>query len=230
MDSHKHVLGRLEQSGAELVVVMGPRDDSLPGHHWIGAVLSTTGQHPNVPTLAQALADGLFCPGCSRYLAAFEPEKVSPERMAAAQASTRRAVAAMKAGDDRRSASEAPTRITKPASEAPTRITKPASETPTRITKPASETPTRILKPVSGETLPSGDAPDKARAFAMNSRLKFQRVYESARKAIEQGDSTTARLKCRAALDLLHEGDFYGPAQQSITRTLEEQLRKLDEA
>lgn len=72
---------------------------------------------------------------------------------------------------------------------------------------------------------PESDA--RRLAYASNTRLKFERVYESARKAITAGDSATALLKCRAALDLLNERVIFGPNQESLRHTLEDWVRKL---
>jgi hypothetical protein len=71
------------------------------------------------------------------------------------------------------------------------------------------------------------DASARAMAYARNTRLKFERVYESARKALAAGDKQTALLKCKAAVDLLHEADLYGPAQAAILRKLEASIRTL---
>jgi len=72
------------------------------------------------------------------------------------------------------------------------------------------------------------DASARAMVYARNTRLKFERVYESARKALAAGDKQTALLKCRAAVDLLHEADLYGPAQAAIIRKLEANIRTLE--
>jgi len=70
---------------------------------------------------------------------------------------------------------------------------------------------------------------NKAEAYAHNTRLKFERVYGSARKAIAAGDTETALLKCRAALDLLAQTDIYGPEQIAITLALHDRMRRLGE-
>jgi hypothetical protein len=69
----------------------------------------------------------------------------------------------------------------------------------------------------------------RALAFARNNRLKFERVYETARKAILAGDSQTALTKCRAALDLLHQEDIYGPAQPALHQLIEAQIERLSD-
>ena len=70
----------------------------------------------------------------------------------------------------------------------------------------------------------------RALAYAGDTRLKFERVYESARKAIAAGDTKTALLKCRAALDLLEEKNVYGLRQSAIAKRIKDQIRRLREA
>ncbi len=61
-------------------------------------------------------------------------------------------------------------------------------------------------------------------AGASRDRLKFERVYESARKAKAAGDLQTFQLKCRAALDILRQADIYGPRQVELMAMLERSL------
>jgi len=190
---HKYVLGRLAQSGAELAIVMGPADDTQPGHHWLGAVLAIRGPRTGIPSLSEALRDNLFFPGCNRYLAAFDPKKVSAPLVAAARVRTQRAMTIMKAharGEH----------VELPAAN---------REEATRNRDLAKE------------------SKERAKTYAMNTRLKFERVYGAARRAIESGDMETARLKCTAALDLLRTEDIYGSRQTALIRTLEQQVRRL---
>jgi hypothetical protein len=70
---------------------------------------------------------------------------------------------------------------------------------------------------------------NKAQDYAHDTRLKFERVYESARNAIAAGDTDTALLKCRAALDLLNDSDLYGPQQMALGLALEDRIRKLSQ-
>ncbi len=60
----------------------------------------------------------------------------------------------------------------------------------------------------------------RAQAFARDTRTKFERVYESARRAVAAGDAKTAVVKCKAALDLLREKDIYGPQQPALVEQL----------
>ena len=69
----------------------------------------------------------------------------------------------------------------------------------------------------------------RAVAFAKNTRLKFERVYRSARRALDAGDLHTALVKCRAGRDLLNEKNIYGAQQAEIARQLEEQIQRLTE-
>ena len=78
------------------------------------------------------------------------------------------------------------------------------------------------------------DKPDmaaraRALAYARNTRLKFERVYQSARKAFLASDTKTALSKCKAALDLLDSEDIYGEEQRRIRESLLEQMDKLRE-
>lgn len=65
-------------------------------------------------------------------------------------------------------------------------------------------------------------------AYANDTRLKFDRVYESARKALARGDSETALIKCRAALDLLHQKTIYGPSQAALEQLLAAKIGELE--
>ena len=71
------------------------------------------------------------------------------------------------------------------------------------------------------------DSEMRARAYAANTRLKFERVYESARRALACGDTETALIKCQAALELLNEKNFYGDHQARFHQMLEDQIRIL---
>lgn len=62
-------------------------------------------------------------------------------------------------------------------------------------------------------------------AGATKDRLKFERVYESARKAKAAGDLHTFQLKCRAALDILRQTDIYGARQAELMAMLERSLK-----
>ncbi|MFA6239535.1 MAG: BTAD domain-containing putative transcriptional regulator, partial [Candidatus Hydrogenedentales bacterium] len=57
--------------------------------------------------------------------------------------------------------------------------------------------------------------------------LKFERVYASARRALEAGDNKTALSKCRAALQLLEQEALYGSRQDELIRALTEQIEHL---
>jgi hypothetical protein len=76
---------------------------------------------------------------------------------------------------------------------------------------------------------PDMEARARALAYARNTRLKFERVYQSARKAVVAGDIKTAMAKCKAAMDLLDSDDIYGPDQARIRESLLEQVAKLTE-
>jgi hypothetical protein len=70
------------------------------------------------------------------------------------------------------------------------------------------------------------DPESEARAwnYAHNTRLKFERVYESARRAFAAGDNATALAKCRAALDLLAQENIYGDQQAVLQQTLRDRI------
>ena len=76
---------------------------------------------------------------------------------------------------------------------------------------------------------PDMEARARALAFARDTRLKFERVYQSARKAFMAGDVKTALFKCRAALDLLDSENIYGDEQPRVREALLEQVAKLNE-
>ncbi len=183
------LLRRLTSAGTELVIVMGPKDDDCDGAHWVGAVLSVTGRIKNVPTLEQAVNDGLFTSSSGRYLAAFDPRRASPERIAEARLRTKEAVAAMEA----RARGE--------------------------VTPKRRKSEIRLA--------PSEQAFERAKVFAKDTRLKFERVYASARRALDSGDNKTALSKCRAALQLLEQEALYGSRQDELIRALTEQIEHL---
>lgn len=91
---YSSVVGRFKSQGVELVTVIGPSDKDDPCLDWVGAVLSLTGQYPDVPTLAQAIEDGLFHPGCRHTLVAFNPKTATDRRIHEAEVRTRHAMAA----------------------------------------------------------------------------------------------------------------------------------------
>ena len=68
------------------------------------------------------------------------------------------------------------------------------------------------------------DSEMRAQAYAANIRLKFERVYESARRAIASGDVETALIKCQAAFELLKEKNIYGDRQEKLLKMLEDQI------
>lgn len=183
------LLRRLASSGTELVMVMGPKDDDNDGAHWVGAVLSVTGRVKNVPTLEQAVNDGLFTSSSGRYLAAFDPRRASPERIAEARRRTNDAIAIMEA----RARGE--------------------------VTPKRRNSEIRLA--------PSEQAFERAKAFAKDTRLKFERVYASARRALEAGDTKTALAKCQAALQLLQQEALYGSRQEELIHALTEQIEHL---
>jgi len=78
--------------------------------------------------------------------------------------------------------------------------------------------------------VPDPDSDARRLAYANNTRLKFDRVYESARRALDRGDSDTALIKCRAALELLREKNIYGSSQAALARLLKAKIRELEEA
>ncbi|MBI5094482.1 MAG: hypothetical protein HZB26_18865 [Candidatus Hydrogenedentes bacterium] len=192
-DNRSYLLARLAEAGMELVVVIGPRDKDDPCLDWVGAVLSVSGRTRGFPTVAQAIKDGLFHPGCRHNLAVYNPTSVTPERAAEARACTLHALAAMSA----RAAGKGPP-------------------------------PLPMRKWLQERERALADSPEeRARQIAANSRLKFERVYEAARRADAEGDAQTTLVKCRAALDILREEDLYGEAQDRIIGALEDMLQKL---
>ncbi len=188
---HEPLLQRLAASGTELVIVIGPQDDRTDTGHWTGAVISVNGKVQGLPTLEQAIHDGLFAPGTGRYLAAFDPKKVSKERATDAKARTEHAIKAMRA---RQHGKRVPPYVSP------------------------------WLRPSESEV-----ASKRAESFAKNTRLKFERVYASAQKAIEAGDAKTALVKCKAALELLREDTIYGDSQAQLESALTAEIERLQE-
>jgi hypothetical protein len=184
---------RFREQGVELVVVTGPQDKDDPCLDWVGAVLSLTGATPGVPTLEQAMQDGLFHRDCRHNLAVFNPSRLSATHLAEAQARTRHAVAAMQARAEGR-------------------------EPPFLATR----------KYLREEALRRRN--ERPPAKTVCARTKFERVYESARKADAAGDYETALMKCRAALDLLRSQDIYGESQHRLVETLLEYMQRLQAA
>jgi hypothetical protein len=172
--------------------VIGPQDDRSDTAHWTGAVLSVNGKIKGLPTVEQAIRDGLFAPNTGRYLATFDPKKISKERATEAKARTEHAVRAMRA---RQNGERVPPYISP------------------------------WLRPSNSEV-----ASKRARSFAKNTRLKFERVYASAQKAIESGDVQTALVKCKAALDLLREENIYGESQVQLEDALMQEIKRLQQA
>jgi hypothetical protein len=76
---------------------------------------------------------------------------------------------------------------------------------------------------------PDMEARARALAYARNTKMKFERVYQSARKALVAGDNKTALLKCKAAVDLLDIDNIYGPEQEQVRQSILEQIAKLSE-
>ena len=68
---------------------------------------------------------------------------------------------------------------------------------------------------------------DLAQHYAQDTRLKFERVYDSARKALDRGDKEMAVMKCRAALELLKSKNLYGAAQEQLVRKLEAAIKRM---
>jgi len=94
---HEPLLNRLAASDIELVIVIGPTDRDCACLDWVGAVLSVSGKNKTLPTVAQAIEDGLLHPGCRHHLVAYDPERVSAERASEARARTAHAIKAMRA-------------------------------------------------------------------------------------------------------------------------------------
>ncbi len=188
---HEPLFKRLTASGTEVVMVMGPKKGDDETAHWLGALLSVTGKVKGLPTLESAVRDGLFATDTGRYLAAFDPNRVTAERLEEVKDRTRKAVEVMQA----------------------------------RLRGEATRRPRAILSNLADADDPS----DRARAYATNNRLKFERVYASARRAIEAGDTRTALLKCKAALQLLNQEVMFGPKQADLVHALTEQLDILEQ-
>lgn len=183
---HRGLIQRFKAAGAELVYVTGPRDRDSPCLDWVGAVISLTGAVKGLPTLAQAVEDGLFHPGCRHSLALFEPKRLNRARVKEHEANTLHAIAAMKA-------------------------------------RAAGKTPPPL--PVRRYIQELERSKDLVHDLSENNRRKFERVYESARKARAGGDTATFRLKCRAALDILQsDPGLYGPRQAQLMAMLEARL------
>ncbi|MBN2307698.1 MAG: hypothetical protein JXR94_01935 [Candidatus Hydrogenedentes bacterium] len=189
---HEHMLARFVKTGTKLVLVMGPRNATDDASHWLGALLSVVGNSDDIPTIAEAIEDGLFAPGSGRYLVPFDPGRARPGQLEEARTRTREARRMMRARAHAK-----------------------------QLRESAVEQPVLPDAPVAG----SGDA---AVAYARNTRLKFERVYESARKALAAGDTATALLKCQAARDLLLSENLYGSAQEQILTALEHRIRQME--
>lgn len=195
-DDRSYILGQLKAAGMELVAVIGPRDKDDPCLDWVGAVLSVSGTTRGFPTVAQAIADGLFHPGCRHNLARYDPARVSGEKAAEARACTLHALAAMRARSQGKEPPPLPMR------------------TWLREQERARE-----------------DSPEeRAKILAANTRMKFERVYEAARRAEADGDTRATLTKCKAALDILRGEDIYGEAQPKIVTVLEAMIGNLQDS
>lgn len=181
-----HLMARLYRAGIELVIVVGPQREGDARSEWVGALLSVSGKAKHLPSVGQAIHAGLFGPGSPYRLAAFDPKKAPPERVADARARTAHVLEHLRGG--RRSAGQFP-------------------------------------MPLAGTR--AHEYEERARSFARNTRLKFERVYTAARKAIEDEDTALALLKCRAARDLLREGNVLGAGQARVVEILEAHIERL---
>ena len=187
--AHRAMVERLKAAGAEICRVVGPQDKDDPCLDWVGAVLSLTGAVKGLPTLDQAVRDGLFHTGCRHSLTSFNPGKVSASQTKEAEIRTIHAIQAMNA---RAKGKEPPPLAVR-----------------------------RYIWELANQE--GGGEPDSV----TRDRLKFERVYESARKAKAAGDMDTFRLKCRAALDILRQSDIYGPRQAELMAMLERSLESM---
>lgn len=82
---HKNPLGKIVQRSAvyglfgnltrsnDLMAVSGPEDGSSVCSDWVGAVVSVSGRSSDFPPLVEAVADGLFHPGCRHHLTPYVP-------------------------------------------------------------------------------------------------------------------------------------------------------------
>ncbi|MCP4639822.1 MAG: hypothetical protein GY851_05290 [bacterium] len=197
---HQHLYDRLAREGAELVYVLGPKDDGLDGHYWVGAVLRVSASEDGLPTLAQALLDDLFPPGNARHLVKWDLNRVSPGAAQEARSRTARALRCMRA----RAQGEVIPSPPPPEPREPEVEEEPMSEAERQAVERAAE-------------------------YARNTKLKFERVYAAAQKALEDGFFDTALVKCRAALDLLAEGDVYGEAQGELAAAIHTRVQELSE-
>ncbi len=84
------------------------------------------------------------------------------------------------------------------------------------------------LRPSAESADAASHASDPAAAYARNTRLKFERVYEAARRAFADKNRRTALDKCRAALDLLQGEDIYGESQPRVEQELARRIEALE--
>ncbi len=187
------MLARLREQGVELGIVIGPSDRDDNCLDWVGAVISVTGRHRGVPTMSDAVRDGLFHPACRHTLVAFNPATVSPKRRADAEKATLHAVAAMQARAQ------------------------------------GQEPPFLPARQFLREEYARRSGGNGGGTAGITPRQKFERVYESARKADSSGDFATALVKCRAALDLLAEESLFGGARGTLAEALRKRIHELEQ-
>ena len=70
----ERVLAAAEPVAGHLFRVVGPEDGASVCNDWVGAVLSIDGSNVEFPSFSQAVADGLFHPGCRHSLRAYSGE------------------------------------------------------------------------------------------------------------------------------------------------------------
>lgn len=199
---YSRLIRSLQASGTEFVLVAGNPGDDGPAAYWVGAALSVKGGEKGFPTVEEAIADGLFYPGCTRHLVPFEPRRVSAARRGVVEAATRYAVRAKKARER-------------------------GEPMPARDPLLGANSHARPVK----EDAPAetGLSQEELAKRAQNARVKFERVYEAARKAISEGDTALALQKCKAAADILREGPAFSGQQDSLLTELEDRIQQLEE-
>lgn len=189
--AHRPLFEKLWETRTKLVLVIGPEDPYCSCGDWVGTLLSVSEKIAGIPSLTQALNDGLLHPGCRHHVIPFDASRISQERLHAIMERSRRALDIMGK------------RCMFTRSFQPLKVQASSCDKGNR-----AETVNHMGKSLL--------------------QTKFERVYESARKALAAQDIATARLKCRAALDLLNEGVIFPRNQETIVHILQTHLKRLE--
>lgn len=94
--SAENVVAAVESLSGALLEVVGPEDGGCVCNDWVGAVISVRGDDPVYPSLADAVADGLFHVGCRHTLRRYAPHSAAGTDPAQAQFRTQLALDLMR--------------------------------------------------------------------------------------------------------------------------------------